>query len=128
MPTESQEDITLYILPAGKTPRAGGGRWAVKKWLAGVNQGFTIKEYDETSGHVAKNVSGYTVTVKAKQGTTTLISGEATIANATLGHVYYTVKSGDFPYVGRAEYGVELTMSGVKLYSETYPLQIGRVL
>jgi len=128
MSATNQDDITIYMLPSGKTTKKSAGRWAVKKWVGGVNQFFSIRDYDETSGSVPRDISGFTVALKAKMGTTILISGTCTVASATTGYLYYSIKSGDFPYTGRANYGVELQGSGVKIISETYPLNIGRTL
>ena len=128
MSATNQDDITIYMLPSGKTTKKSAGRWAVKKWMGGVNQFFSIRDYDETSGSVPRDISGFTVTLKAKMGSTILISGACTLASATTGYMYYSIKSGDFPYTGRGNYGVELLGSGVKIISETYPLHIGRTI
>jgi len=100
--------------------------WATKKFSRSFNQFFTIKEYDDVSGYVVKNVSGYTVTLKAKMNTTLLISGACSIASGSLGYIYYTVNSGDFPYTGKANYEIELVKGNERILTETYPLHIGR--
>ena len=98
--------------------------WALKKYSRNFNQFFTVKEADGT----AKNVSGYTVTLKVKMGTTLLISGTCTNASATTGYVYYTVQSGDFPYTGKANYELELVKGNEKVLTETYAVHIGRAI
>ena len=72
------------------------------------------------------NVSGYTVTLKVKMGDTLLISGSCTVASGSLGYVYYTVGSGDFPYAGKANYELELVKGTEVQVTETYPVHIGR--
>jgi len=98
--------------------------WSVKKWTNNVNQFFNIQDGDGT----AKNVSGYTVRINAKQGTTTLFSGVCTTASATTGFVYYTVQSGDFPSAGKAEYEIVLELGVEVNPTEIYPIHIGRRL
>jgi hypothetical protein len=102
--------------------------WASKKWTYGENQFFTVKEYNDTSGYIPKNVSGYTITLKVEKGSTLLVSGTCIIASATTGYIYYTMGSGDFPYTGTANYELELVMSGVKTFTETHQLHVGNVI
>jgi len=96
--------------------------WSLKKWERGFSQFFTINESDDT----AKNVSGYTVTLKVKMADTLLISGTCVNASSTTGYVYYTVTSGDFPYAGKAKYELELVKGTEIQVTETYPVNIGR--
>jgi len=63
-----------------------------------------------------------------EMGSTLLVSGSCTLASSTLGYIYYSIASGAFPYVGRAHYQLELSMSGVKMPSEVYPLSVGRTI
>jgi len=102
--------------------------WSTKKYNRGFNQFFTIKEYDETSGYIVKNISGYNITLIAKQGDTLLISGVLTIASSTLGYAYYTVQSGDFSYTGAFDYELELVKGSEKIETETHKLSVGRTL
>jgi len=102
--------------------------WSTKKYNRGFNQFFTIKEYDATSGYLPKDISGYTITLIAKQEDTLLISGVLTIASATLGYAYYTAQSGDFPYTGAFDYELELVKGSEKIETETYRLNVGRTL
>jgi len=98
--------------------------WSVKKWNRGFNQFFTIQESDGT----AKNISGYTITLKVKMADTLLISGSVTVASGSLGYGYYTVLSGDFPYAGNANYELELVKGSELLETETYQVHIGRTI
>ena len=98
--------------------------WATKKYSRSFNQFFTIKESDGT----AKNISGYTITLKVKMGATLLISGACTITSGSLGYIYYTVNSGDFPYVGKANYEFELVKDNERILTETYAIHIGRTI
>jgi len=98
--------------------------WSVKKWTRNVNQFFNIQESDGT----AKNVSGYTITLKVQQGSTLLISATCTLASASLGYVYYTVLSGDFPNATKYNYELELVKGNERLPTETYPLHVGRTI
>ena len=96
--------------------------WSLKKYERNFSQFFTVKEADNT----AKNVSGYVVTLKVKMGDTLLISGTCTNASNTLGYIYYTVGSGDFPYAGKANYELELVKGNEVQVTETYAVHIGR--
>lgn len=93
--------------------------WVVKKFNRGFNQPFIIKEND---GVTAKNVSGYTIYVKAweKGVTTTIVSGTCTIASATTGYVYYTLVSGIFVKPGKFLFELELISSGNVELRDTY--------
>lgn len=93
--------------------------WVVKRLNRGFNQPFTIKEND---GVTAKNVSGYTVVVKAweKGATTTIVSGSCVIASATTGYVYYTLVSGIFTKPGKYLFELELLSSGNVELRDTY--------
>jgi len=98
--------------------------WSVKKWNRAFNQFWNVKDADGT----AKNVSGYTITLKVKQGTTLLVSGSVTIASGSLGYIYYTVQSGDFPYTGKYNYELELVKGSELVETETYAIHVGRTL
>ncbi len=93
--------------------------WTVKKFNRGFNQPFTIKEND---GVTAKNVSGYTINVRAweKGATTSLISGVCVIASATTGYVYHTLLSGVFVKPGKYLFELELLSSGNVELRDTY--------
>ena len=73
--------------------------WVTKKWNRGFNQPFNIKDSD---GVTAKNVSGYTVTVRVweKGASSTIVSGVCVIA------------SGVFTAPGKYLFELELLSSG----------------
>jgi len=96
--------------------------WMVKKGTKNIDQFFTIKESDGT----VKNISGYTVRINARQGSTSLFSGVLTVASGTTGYAYYTVLSGDLSYSTNADYEIVLEKGNELIPTETYPLQIGR--
>lgn len=98
--------------------------WPIKKFNRGFNQFWNVQESDGS----VKNVSGYTITLKVKQGSTLLVSGAVTVASGSLGYVYYTVQSGDFPYAGKCNYELELVKGSELVETETYAVQVGRTM
>ena len=102
-----------------------GHVWHVKEYNRNYKQYFNVKEPD---GSTAKNLSGYTVTLKVARGSTLLISGSCTVASATTGYVYYTVASGAFPYRGRYNFELECVRGNELIETETYHVQVERSL
>lgn len=101
------------------------GLWEIKQFNRQFNQFFTVYEKD---GSTQKNVSGYTVLLKVQRRGTTYVSAEVTKASASLGYVYHTVGSGDFPIPGFYSYELELTRGNEKVETYTYNAKVDKTL
>ena len=97
--------------------------WKVKQWTRGKTKIFTIDDSDGTN----VNISGYTLILSAWRGDTTLFSGACTIVSGTIGGCLYTLKSGDVSTTGPYSFEIEMAISGVVKYTDTYTLQVQEV-
>jgi len=90
------------------------------------NYGFTLTFNVKNSDGSAKNLTGYTVTLKvwAPGAASVKFTGACAVTDAANGVCTYTVASGDFDTVGGYRAELELTKTGVVEDTETFPVLV----
>jgi hypothetical protein len=81
---------------------------------------FTVENADGT----AKDLTGYTVTLKLLRGTTVVSLGACVVTDAEAGECTYLVKSTDFPSAGWYSAELELTKTGTQESSEAFDMMV----
>jgi len=88
----------------------------------GYSLAFTVTNADGT----AKDLTGYTVSLKVLRGTTSTNLGACAVQSAVGGTCTYTVKSGDFAIDGLYAAELEFTKAGTVESSEPFDLDVRR--
>ncbi|MEM2906052.1 MAG: BppU family phage baseplate upper protein [Candidatus Bathyarchaeia archaeon] len=90
------------------------------------NYGFALTFNVKNSDGSAKNLTGYTVTLKvwASGSESCKFTGTCTVTDAANGICTYTVANGDFATVGQYLAELELTKTGVVEDTETFPILV----
>jgi len=96
--------------------------WTIKQWTRNKNKIFVIQDADGA----AQNISGSTVILAIWDEDGYLLSGECTLASATIGGVYYTIQSGNFHSPGRYSFEFDVITGTALNPTDTYTLEVQR--